>query len=144
MAAQNPDGSQNHATVGATAPVTETPAAPLPTNWVMPRQKQLERTGDLTGPVSIRYPQIRGGICEYCGVMDNHQPSHMQYKMCPHYRGMQMRCVYCPATKDPNDVIDHAVINVAEHPDNPDKLVVWCDSYECSKKHNERFKVSVS
>jgi hypothetical protein len=41
-------------------------------------------------------------------------------------------------------VINHAVLNVAEHPENPNKLVVWCDSYECSKKHRERFSVSLS
>ena len=118
------------------APVTVPPA---PT---MPRQKQLERQSGMSAGYSRRYPQIRGGICEFCGVIDGAYPSEMQYKMCPHYRGMQMWCVYCPESKDPNDVINHANMNVAEHPDNPDKLVVWCDSYECSKKHEQRFKVN--
>lgn len=120
------------------APVT----APAAVQWVMPRQKQLERQGSASAAYSIRYPQVRGGICEYCGVLDPHTPSQFQYKLCPHYRGMQLRCTYCPETKDADDVIYHADLNVAEHPDNPDKLVVWCNSYECSKKHTERFKVS--
>lgn len=132
MANQN-DKGESPATERVTAPVTE---------WVMPRQKTLERQGDATAAYSVRYPQVRGGICEYCGVMDPNQPSQYQYKLCPHYRGMQLRCTYCPATKDSDDVIYHADLNIAEHPDNPDKLVVWCNSYDCSKKHLERFKVS--
>lgn len=120
-----------------------TESAPAPaTNWVMPRQKTLERQGDANAAYSVRYPQVRGGICEYCGVIDPNQPSQYQYKLCPHYRGMQLRCTYCPQSKDSDDVIYHADLNVAEHPDNPDKLVVWCNSYDCSKKHLERFQVS--
>jgi len=126
----------------AESPATERVTAPVTPQWVMPRQKTLERQGDATAPYSHRSPQVRGGICEFCGVIDPNQPSQYQYKLCPHYRGMQLRCTYCPPTKDSDDVIYHATLNVAEHPDNPDKLVVWCDSYECSKKHIERFKVS--
>ncbi len=116
--------------------------APAATQWVMPRQKQVERMGDVSSPVTARYPQVRGGICEYCGVIDGRQPSEQQYKMCPHYRGMQLRCTYCPASKDVNDVIGHSVLNIAGHPMDPDKLVVWCDSYECSRAHEARFKVN--
>ena len=108
----------------------------------MPKNKQLERQSGLSSPVSVRYPQIRGGICEYCGVIDGNYPSEMQYKLCSHYRGMQMRCVYCPENKDPDEVINHTVLKVAEHPDNPDKLVVWCDSFDCSAKHLKRFQLS--
>ena len=126
-------------------PPTERVEAPVTApvaQWTMPRQKTLERQGDASAAYSNRYPQVRGGICEWCGVIDNNQPSQYQYKLCPHYRGMQLRCTYCPASKDADDIIYHADLNVAEHPDNPDKLVVWCNSYECSKKHTERFKVS--
>jgi hypothetical protein len=121
---------------------TERVSAPAQPQWVLPRQKQVERQGSAGSAYSVRYPQIRGGICEFCGTLDPHVPSQDQYKICPHYRGMQMRCTYCPETKDSDDVNYHSTLNVAEHPDNPDKLVVWCDSYECSKKHLERFKVS--
>lgn len=106
------------------------------------RNKQVERMGDVSSPYSVRYPQVRGGLCEYCGVIDGNYPSEMQYKMCPHFRGMQLRCSYCPASKNPDDVINHTVLQVAEHPDNPNKLVVWCNSYECSKKHLERFQIA--
>jgi len=111
---------------------------------IMPRQKTIERQGDISAPYSRRYPQVRGGICEYCGVIDPYTPSQHQYKLCPHYRGMQLRCTYCPQTKESDDVIYHSTLNIAEHPDNPDKLVVWCNSYECSKKHLERFNVGLS
>lgn len=109
---------------------------------LVPRQMQVERQGDLSSPSSFRYPQVRGGICEFCGVLDPNQPSQFQYKLCPHYRGLQLRCTYCPASKDPDDIIYHANMNVASHPDNPGKLVVWCDSYDCSRAHEKRFSRS--
>ncbi len=140
MAKQNPM-AETPATERENAHDTVKPVAP--TNWVMPRQKQLERHGDQSSPTTVFFPQVRGGVCEYCGVLDGAYPSEYQYKLCPHYRGMQLRCTYCSATKNQDEVINHTVLRVAEHPDNPDKLVVWCDSYECSKKHTERFKVSV-
>lgn len=127
----------------ASQPATERVSAPVQPNWVMPRQKQLERQGDATAPYSHRSPQVRGGVCEYCGVLDPNTPSQFQYKLCPHYRGMQLRCTYCPQSKDVDDVVYHSTLNVAEHPDNPNKLIVWCDSYDCSKKHTDRFKVSM-
>lgn len=125
------------------SPATERVSAPVQTPLV-PRQMQVERSGEVSSPTSFRYPQVRGGICEFCGVLDGNQPSHMQYKLCGHYRGLQLRCTYCPETKDPDDVINHANLNIASHPDNPSKLVVWCDSYECSRAHEARFKRSVS
>lgn len=124
-----------------TSPATERVPAPA-TNWVMPRTKQVERQGDSSSPHVKFFPEVRGGICEMCGVLDANQPSQYQYKLCPHYRGMQLRCTYCPQAKDSDDVIYHARLQIAEHPDNPDKLVVWCDSYDCSKKHIERFKTT--
>ncbi len=122
------------------SPATErVPAPATGQQWVMPRQKVVERQGDVSAPSVNFFPQVRGGICEFCGVIDPNQPSQYQYKLCPHYRGMQLRCTYCPQTKDTDDVIIHSTLRVAEHPDNPNKLVVWCNSYDCSKKHIERF-----
>lgn len=110
---------------------------------VPPRPKTIERQGVRTEPYTRRLPQIRGGVCEFCGIMDRNMPSHLQYQLCPHFRGIgEMRCSYCPESKDPTDVIARAVINVAEHPSNPDQLVVWCNSYNCSRQHEKRFKVS--
>lgn len=136
MENQTTNVESQHATERVQAPVT------VQTNWVMPRQKQVERQGESGSAFVHHHPQVRGGICEFCGVIDPNQPSQYQYKLCPHYRGMQLRCTYCSPTKDSDDVIYHATLNITEHPDNPDKLVVCCNSYECTKKHEERFKVS--
>lgn len=136
--ANNTDGHNDHATVGATAPDTATAQQ----QWIMPRQLRVERQGDVSSPVTARYPQVRGGTCEYCGVIDPRQPGDQQYKLCPHYRGMPLRCTYCPASKDADDVVAHSVLNVAGHPSDPSALVVWCDSFECSRAHERRFKVN--
>ena len=120
-------------------PPVYTPPAHVPPP---PPVKKVERMGSRSEPYTRRYPQVRGGICEYCGVIDRNYPSTEQYKLCPHFRGMELRCSYCPEEKDPADVVYHAVLNIAEHPDNPNKLVVWCDSYTCSAKHLKRFQLS--
>lgn len=125
------------------APVTVAEVAPVPQyvppQPVMPRQKRVERQGNKSEPYTIRHPQVRGGVCEFCGVLDRNTPSQFQYKLCPHYRGMQLRCSYCPENKDPDEVIGHAILNIADSPDGQ-TLIVWCDSYECSRAHETRFK----
>jgi len=105
-------------------------------------QRQVERQGVQAVPFVQRLPQVRGGVCEFCGILDKNVPSEQQYKLCPHYRGLNLRCSYCDETKDPEEIIGHAVLNVYEHPDNPDKLVVVCDSYTCTQKHEARFRTS--
>lgn len=107
-----------------------------------PRQLRIERQGQLSVPYTAYYPQVRGGLCEFCGVIDPNVPSEHQYKLCPHYRGMQLHCSYCEATKDPDQVIYHSVLNVHGHPNDPNSLVVVCNSYDCSKAHIERFKIN--
>ena len=108
-----------------------------------PRPRRVERQGVRTEPYTRRLPQIRGGICEYCGVLDRNLPAQNQYQLCPHFRGIgEMRCSYCDEAKNPVDVVLHAVLNIAEHPTNSDELVVWCNSYECSRKHETRFRVN--
>lgn len=125
------------------APETVTPpVAPayVPTYTPAPRQKVVERQGSQSEPYVQHWPQVRVGICEFCGVIDRNVESQFQYKLCPHYRGMELRCSYCPDTKNSEEVNGHAVLNVVEHPDNPDKLIICCDSYECTRKHHARFK----
>lgn len=122
-------------------PATERPSAPV-TPVMQAHNFQIERQGQNSASYSERFPQVRGGVCEFCGIVDQNVPSEHQYKLCPHYRGAQLRCSYCDETKNPDEVNGKSVLNIAKHPDNPSKLVVWCDSYECSKRHLERFKVS--
>ncbi len=116
----------------------------VPPQPPQPRQMRIERQGARSEPYTRRFPQVRGGICEFCGVLDPNVPSQYQYKLCPHYRGQQLRCSYCPENKDPDEVIYHADLNIAESPDNPGTLIVWCNSYECSRAHEQRFKRSSS
>ena len=114
-----------------------------PSNAPVTRQRRIERRGAQTVAYTRRLPQIRGGICEFCGVVDPNVPSQFQYQLCPHFRGLgEMRCSYCDENLNPVDVLLHSVLNIAEHPNNPDELVVWCNSYPCSAKHEARFKVS--
>lgn len=101
--------------------------------------KRIERQGFSTEPYTRRYPEVRGGICEYCGVVDKNVASEHQYKLCEHFRGMQLACSYCANEKDPNDVIYHSKMNIYDHPTDPNSLVVVCDSYECTRRHQQRF-----
>lgn len=111
-----------------------------PVQMPQPRQMTIERQGSRSEPYVRRFPQVRGGICEFCGVLDPNTPSEFQYKLCPHYRGQQLRCSYCEENKNPDEVISRSTMNVAEHPDRAGVMIVWCDSYDCSRKHEARFK----
>ena len=108
---------------------------------VLPR---IERRNAQGSAVSGRYPRIKGGQCEFCGVLNPNIPGHLQYTLCPHFRNLGvMRCSYCPETANPEDVIAKSTLIVASHPNDPMSLVVCCNSRECSRKHMERFKTSL-
>lgn len=122
-------------TVAYTPPAPQVPPAPP-----APRQMRVERQGSASEPYVRHHPQVRGGICEFCGVLDPSVPSQFQYKMCPHYRGMQLWCSYCPADKNPDEVNYHAVLNIVDHPFKPHTLLVVCNATECEKKFQEEFR----
>lgn len=112
-----------------------------------PAPRQVERRGGKTVSYTRMYPLVRGGLCEACGVLDKNQPSQYQYKLCPHFRGMNLECSYCDPSKDQNEVIGRAILKIHDHPYEKDSngsptLVVVCDSYTCSEKHLERFETS--
>lgn len=114
-------------------------SAQTPNYSASPRNMRLTPRGATSAPMSRRFPEVRGGQCEFCGTLDASQPGDMQYKLCPHYRGMELKCVYCPQSKDQEEVVRNSTLNVAEHPYRPGELLVWCKSFECSKKHEEAF-----
>lgn len=124
------------------APGTVTQSAQTPNYSSQPRQMRLERQGANNIPMSRVFPRVRGGQCEYCGTLDRNQPADMQYKLCPHYRGMELKCGYCPPEKDQAEIMRISILNVREHPHQPNTLVTWCNATECGRKHIERFKVS--
>lgn len=108
----------------------------------LPRNMRVERAGTVSAQYSTRWPQIRGGTCEFCGVLDPYTPAQYQYKLCSHFRGMTARCTYCPENKDPDEIVYHSNMNVATHPDNPGTIIMWCNSYACSDAHIKRFSRS--
>jgi hypothetical protein len=108
-----------------------------------PATYQIERHGGTSVAYTKHFPEVRAGVCEYCGILDPNVPSEYQYKLCPHFRGIgTLSCSYCPDHKNPDDVVRNSRVNVHVHPDNPNKLVIVCDSFECSDKHIKRFKVN--
>lgn len=114
--------------------------ANIPNYAQQPRNMRLTPRGATNAPVSRVFPKVLGGQCEHCGTLDPNQPGDYQYKLCPHYRGMDIKCVYCPLSKDQEEVVRNSSLNVREHPYRPGELLVWCNSFECSKKHEEAFK----
>lgn len=100
----------------------------------------LERQGLNAEPMSRRLPEVRGGVCEHCGIIDPYVDSTQQYKLCAHYRGTQLRCSYCPPESNPDEVIRRSNINVAENPYKAGEWIAWCDSTNCANKHIERFR----
>lgn len=103
---------------------------------------KIERQGLRAEPYTRRLPEVRGGVCEFCGILDANVDSRDQYKLCPHYRGLQLACSYCPQTANTDEVVTRRRLNVHAHPQNPDTYVVVCDSYECSDKHIKRFQLA--
>lgn len=122
------------------APETIMPEQPPVYIPPAPRQMRVERQGSQSEPYTRRFPEIRGGVCEFCGILDRNTPSQYQYKLCPHYRGMEARCTYCAETKNPDEVVYKSAMQVAEHPDRPGTLIMWCNSFECASAHLKRFK----
>ena len=111
-----------------------------PTYGANPRNMRLTPRGASSAPMSQVFPRVLGGQCEKCGTIDPSQPGDMQYKLCEHFRGMDLRCVYCPATKNQDDVVRTGRLNVREHPYRPGELLVWCQSFECVQKHENAFR----
>ncbi len=108
-----------------------------------PRNMRLSSGGASNAPLSRVYPEIRGGQCEHCGTLDPQQPGNLQYKLCPHYRGMEVRCIYCPGHKDSEEVVRSSKLIVRGHPYREGELIVACQSFECQQKLREAFGLSV-
>lgn len=111
---------------------------------------QSERQGSQSEVYVRRYPDITGGICDFCGILNNLLPSEVQY-MQKHVDGClyaqagglgQLRCTYCPANADPVEVIKQRRLAVHDSPSMPGKLLAVCDSLTCSDKHIKRFQMN--
>lgn len=120
----------------------QTASGTVPQMAQVPRNMRLEREGADTVPYVAKYPRIIGGQCEWCGTLDSNVPGDLQYKLCPHYRGMDMKCGYCPREANPQEVLRSSNLKVYQHPDKPGVLVTCCSRTECEDKHRKRFTVS--
>lgn len=105
--------------------------------------RTVERQGPSSEAYTHRYPEVRGGVCEYCGILDPNVDAQFQYKLCPHFRGMgTLACSYCPDHKNPEEVTRSHTLNIHVSPTNPNEVVVVCGSFECADKHLNRFKIN--
>ena len=106
--------------------------------------KVIERQSQQSVPITSYYPRIIGGSCEFHGTMDSTKPATVQYTLCDHFKDLgEMRCSYCDATKNPEEVIYKSTLNIHGHPYKPNELVVVCDNFTCAQKHEARFKLSI-
>ena len=104
---------------------------------------QNERQGDAATVLTHRFPEVRGGVCESCGILDPKQPGQIQYKLCPHFREIDnIACNYCPPSKNPDEVIRSHVLNIYRSPNNPNAIISVCDESQCMDKHIKRFQAN--
>lgn len=104
-----------------------------------PREMRLTRPGESSELLTRNFPRILGGVCEECGVIDNNYPGEVQYKFCKHYKGMDMKCVFCKESADHADVVRMSSMIVKEDPYAPGNLVTLCGSYECTRKFRQKY-----
>lgn len=118
-----------------------------PTTAGIPAQ-QPRTTVRQEGQMGVRtrvYPKVHGGICSYCGVLDQNQDSQDQYKLCPHYRGLSLECNYCDPTKDQREVTRISNLYIYDHPFKKDEqgrplLACVCNSFTCTSAFNAEYK----
>lgn len=108
----------------------------------LPKDLRLTPPGQSNGLQVVFYPRIKGGTCEACGVIDVNYPGHVQYKLCPHYKGMELKCVFCKQSADHEDVVRMSDMIAHSDPYSPKNLVTLCGSYECTKKYEEKYHIS--
>lgn len=113
-------------------------------NATSPREMRLTPPGENSFPLARTFPRVLGGQCEVCGTIDKNVPGDQQYKLCPHYKGMSLKCVYCPAGKDHDEVVRNSAMKVFEDPYRPGNLVTLCGSYECTRKFEKQFNITPS
>lgn len=111
-------------------------------NPTEPRNMRLTRPGESNAIQTRSYPTIYGGVCEACGVIDPNYPGEVQYKFCKHYKGMDMKCVFCKENADHADVVRMSTVLVKEDPYAPGNLVTLCGSYECTRKFEAKYHIT--
>lgn len=103
--------------------------------------KQIESRGLNSVPMVHHYPPIRGGTCTWCGVIDKNVEAIDQYKLCSHYRGMNLHCTYCPPNTNADEVIRRSELQVMDSPTDPNQIIVVCDTTECVTKFRKKYEM---
>lgn len=103
---------------------------------------RLTQPGQSNELVVRQFPWIKGGQCDYCGVVDPNYPGDQQYKFCMHYASRNMKCVFCKESADHDDVIRMSSMKVIEDPYAPGNLVTMCGSYECTRKFEQKYHLT--
>lgn len=114
-------------------------------------------------------PAIICGVCESCGSSHyvggdvskvTNKNGEIEYRYtggkwhdinatnCKHYKGLPIRCSYCKETFDGGkdnlnkfkDLLATRIVYVMSFEDDPKRLIMYCDSFECKEKHIKRIK----
>lgn len=55
------------------------------------------------------------------------------------YKGMQIKCSYCPIDTDFRAIAKIRTFNIYQHPENRSVLIICCSDFRCERKHQSRF-----
>ena|SRR3990167_772733 len=106
-----------------------------------PKDLVLTPPGQTSVPMSRRFPRVLGGQCEHCGTLDKNVEGKYQYKLCPHYKDMALKCIFCKESVDHDEVVRQSEMLVMEDPQFPNRLLPLCKSYECSRKFEQKYGI---
>ena len=79
-------------------------------------------------PNAEHMPDIRGGVCEYCGL---------PFDKCEHYKGVDIFCSYC----NRKDIIPFRKLKVWKMEDG--SLLICCSDFSCRDKHFKKYNLNV-
>ena len=85
-------------------------------------------------PSARKLPDVIGGTCEFCGTLDPKIPADIQYSVCPHYTGVDIKCSYCPPGADHDEIRKTRRFSIKEFPVGSGQLDVCCDDLNCRKR----------
>lgn len=97
-------------------------------------------------PEHKRWPNIIGGACEFCGTGVYHTETarlitplaanRYGVGQCEHYKDVEIRCSYCPAETDWNQ-LSQRKIRVLEFASTPGELIMVCTDFGCDSRFKE-------
>lgn len=116
-------------------------------------------------------PAIICGVCEHCGSSEyvggevkkvtngqgelehRYAGGHWEERdatMCKHYSGLDIRCTYCQEKFTGlktrlgkfAEILATRIVYVMSFVDQPKKVIMYCDSFECKEKHIKRMNSS--